>query len=190
MFLASIVTVGFTQTNLNPRSDRFRSCVIDDLPVCHRFLLQALVMICATIVLLVPIPSYSLDVIADRFPLFLALVGTTAIALADFHANDRPGERMPGEISSAESEPETFQGRTSFLPPADYDELRFLYMEGGGTQTASRTSTHTSSVSLSQTALSKPRPSWDFPTRRLLEQRTGPDRASADPCPGRGTECL
>ena len=181
---------------MTSRSDLFRFCVTHDLRVRHRYLLQALVVVCVTIVALVPITSFSLDIIKDRFPIFLALVSTIAVELPDSHRthlpmrgniqgntqeNIHPGEGIPRGSAHIAIEPEEqeLRGRplTAFLPLPSFNEHPFLHMGGGTLQPAQRTSTHASSISLSQSGLSRPRSSWDSPARRAFEQ----DQAQTEP---------
>lgn len=142
-------------------------------------------MICSPILLLVFGRSMSLQVITDCFPMFLALVYSTAVALSDFHGNrpniinnGRPGEIIPRQLGITRFELENSNGRAPLdIPPftSSYHELQFNHMEGGGVQTGNRTSTHTSSISLSQTARSQPRSSWEPTVRELFDRDGNPE---------------
>lgn len=145
-------------------------------------------MICLPILVLVFGRSISLQAITECFPMLLALI--TAVALSDRRGNrtnainnERTGEVIRRRLDTTRFE---LENRREPAPPdipplsSSYHELQFSHMEGGGVQTGNRTSTHTSSISLSQTALSQPRSSWEPSVRELFDRDRNPGWAIAE----------
>ena len=119
--------------------------------------------------------------------MLLALI--TAVALSDSRGsrtstvnNERTGEVIRRRLDTTRFELENpREPAPPDIPPllSSYYELQFSHM-GGGVQTGNRTSTHTSSISLSQTAMSQPRLSWETPVRAFFDQDRNPEWAIAE----------
>ncbi len=111
-----------------------------------RYFLHALAIISTSAILLLLYLGTSLQTVIERSPVYVALLSVTAIALADFRGKAKKHVQQ------------------SSLPALDPEDEVFRHMDGGAMdemQPRDRTSTHPSSISLSQGGRSSPRSSWD-----------------------------
>lgn len=146
-----------------------------------RYLLYALAIITMPLILLFLHPNTGLETLIERFPMFLALLSLTAVALARSHGyypdtvnRSRHQEKLFRRYTITGTRPAEARERIErgFLLPLDPRELTFHYM-GYGIEPMDITSTHSSSISLSSHGRSVPESSWNSQTQKFF--RPGSD---------------